>query len=90
MTSPMGRTLLLFNIEWRQRLVSFGAVQGGFVLFYDAAHITRAAEGPDRTLEALGGGLRVAVRDAILRLDYGISISGDRRKKLTAGFGHTF
>jgi tetratricopeptide (TPR) repeat protein len=90
MTSPMGRTLLLFNIEWRQRLVSFGAVQGGFVLFYDAAHITRVAEGSDGTLEALGGGLRVAVRNAILRLDYGISISGDRRKKLTAGFGHTF
>jgi tetratricopeptide (TPR) repeat protein len=90
MTSPMGRSLALFNVEWRQRLLSLGAVQGGFVLFYDAAHIARTPQGEDRTLEALGGGLRVAVRDAILRLDYGISISGDRRKTLTAGFGHTF
>jgi len=88
--SPMGRSLGMFNVEWRQRLVSFRRVQGGFVLFYDAAHIARTAQGEDRTLEAVGGGLRLAVREAILRLDYAISISGERRKTLTVGFGQTF
>jgi tetratricopeptide (TPR) repeat protein len=88
--SPMGRALGLFNVEWRQRLVNFRRVQGGFVLFYDAAHIARTAQGEDRTLEAVGSGLRVAVREAILRLDYAISIASERRKTLTVGFGQTF
>ena len=90
MTSPMGRSVALFNVEWRQRLLSFRGIQGGFIVFYDAAHIARTAQGEDRTLEALGGGLRMAVRGAILRLDYAFSLSGDQRKTLTAGFGHTF
>lgn len=87
---PMGRSLGLFNVEWRQRLVNFRRVQGGFVLFYDAAHIARTAQGEDETLEAVGGGLRLAVRDAILRLDYAVSITSERRKALTLGFGQTF
>jgi tetratricopeptide (TPR) repeat protein len=88
--SPMGRGLGLFNVEWRQRLVNFRRIQGGFVVFYDAAHIVRTAQGDDGTFEALGVGLRASVRGYILRLDYGFSISGDRRKVLTAGYGHTF
>jgi tetratricopeptide (TPR) repeat protein len=87
---PMGRTLGMFNVEWRQRLVSYRGVQGGFVLFYDVARIERTAQGEDQTLEAVGGGLRLAARGAFLRLDYGISISGDSRHQLTAGFGQTF
>jgi tetratricopeptide (TPR) repeat protein len=89
-SSPMGRGLGLFNVEWRQRLVNHRLFQGGFVVFYDAAHIARTARGEDGTFEALGVGLRASVMGAILRLDYGFSISGDRRKELTAGFGHTF
>jgi tetratricopeptide (TPR) repeat protein len=89
--SPMGRGLGLFNVEWRQRLVNHRLFQGGFVVFYDAAHIARTAPGQEEgTFEAIGGGLRASVGGAILRLDYGISISGDKRKELTAGFGHTF
>jgi tetratricopeptide (TPR) repeat protein len=88
--SPMGRGLGLFNVEWRQRLVNHRLFQGGFVVFYDAAHIARTARGEDGTFEAIGAGLRASVMGAILRLDYGFSISGDRRKELTAGFGHTF
>jgi hypothetical protein len=88
--SPMGRSLGMFNIEWRQRLATYRGLQGGFVLFYDAARIERTAQGQDQTLEAVGGGLRLAVRGAFLRLDYGISISGDGRKTLTAGFGQMF
>jgi hemolysin activation/secretion protein len=70
--------------------VSYRGVQGGFVLFYDVARIERTAQGEDQTLEAVGGGLRLAARGAFLRLDYGISISGDSRHQLTAGFGQTF
>jgi len=90
--SPMGRGLGLFNIEWRQRLVTLPhGIQGGFVLFYDLAHMTRMADGDDQeTFEVVGGGLRLAARGAVLRLDYGLSIAGDRRKQLTAGFGQTF
>ena len=43
--SPMGRGLGLFNVEWRQRLVNLRRFQGGFVVFYDAAHIVRTAQG---------------------------------------------
>jgi hypothetical protein len=88
--SPMARSLAMFNIEWRQRIAQYRGIQGGFVLFYDAARVMRTADGVDRTLEAVGPGLRVAARGAFLRLDYGISISGDRRNTLTAGFGQTF
>jgi tetratricopeptide (TPR) repeat protein len=88
--SPMGRGLGLFNVEWRQRLVNHRLFQGGFVLFYDAAHIVRTARDEDGTFEALGVGLRASVMGAILRLDYGISLAGDRRKQWTAGYGHTF
>ena len=82
--SPMGRSLGLFNIEWRQRLASYRGVQGGFVLFYDVARIERTADGLDQTVEAVGGGLRLSVYGSFLRLDYAISISGDRRHAFAA------
>jgi hypothetical protein len=88
--SPMGRSLGMFNIEWRQRLAQYRGLQGGFVLFYDVARIERTAQGEDQTLEAVGAGLRLSARGAVLRLDYGVSISGDSRHQLTAGFGQTF
>jgi len=88
--SPMGRSLGMFNVEWRQRLASYRGIQGGFVVFYDAARIERTAQGQDQGLEAVGGGLRLSLRGAFLRLDYGISISGDNRQTLTAGYGQIF
>ena len=80
----------MFNIEWRQRLAQYNGLQGGFVIFFDVARLERTAQGEDRTFEAVGGGLRLALRGAFLRLDYGVSISGDNRNTLTAGFGQTF
>jgi len=88
--SPMGRSLGMFNVEWRQRLASYRGVQGGFVLFYDAARLERTAQGQDQGFEAVGGGLRLSVFGSFLRLDYAISISGDSRHALTAGYGQVF
>jgi hypothetical protein len=88
--SPMGRSLGMFNAEWRQRLVTYRGMQGGFVLFYDAARLERTAQGQDQSFEAVGGGLRLSVFGSFLRLDYGISISGDSRHALTAGYGQVF
>jgi hypothetical protein len=88
--SPMGRTLGLFNVEWRQRVINGRAFQIGFVLFYDAAHITRTAQGRDRTLEDVGAGLRLSVHGVVLRADYGLSISGGSRHAYTAGFNQVF
>ena len=88
--SPMGRTLGLFNIEWRQRFVNARTFQTGFVLFYDAAHIARTAQGRDRTIEDVGVGLRLSVHGVVLRADYGFAISGGRRHAVTAGFNQVF
>jgi Tetratricopeptide repeat len=87
---PLGRTLGLFNVEWRQRVVNARAFQTAFVLFYDAAHTARTATGQDRTLEDVGVGLRVSVHGVVLRADYGLSISGGRSRALTAGFNQVF
>jgi hypothetical protein len=88
--SPMGRTLGLFNVEWRQRVINGRAFQIGFVLFYDAAHIARTAQGRDRTLEDVGVGLRLSVHGVVLRADYGFAISGGSRHAYTAGFNQAF
>jgi predicted double-glycine peptidase len=88
--SPLGRTLGLFNVEWRQRVLNARAFQAAAVLFYDAAHIGRTAQGQDRTLEDVGFGLRVSVHGVVLRADYGFAISGGRRRALTAGFNQVF
>jgi len=88
--NPMGRSLGLFNVEWRQRLVNARLFQLGTVLFYDAAHTMRTAQGHDQTLEDLGVGVRIGVRGAVVRVDYGFSISGDGRHAFTAGYHQAF
>ena len=88
--NPLGRTLYLFNTEWRQRLINRSAFQTGFVLFYDAAHIARTAQLQDKTLEDVGVGLRVSVHGVVLRADYGFAISGGRSHAYTAGFNQAF
>jgi tetratricopeptide (TPR) repeat protein len=88
--NPMGRTLGLFNMEWRQRLVNARLFQLGTVLFYDAAHIKRTAQGHDQTLEDLGVGVRIGIRGAVIRVDYGFSISGDGRHAFTGGYHQAF
>ena len=88
--TPMGRSLGLFNIEWRQRFINAHAFQTAFVLFYDAAHIGRTAQGKASTLEDVGVGLRLSVHGVVLRADYGFSISGGRKRALTAGYNQAF
>jgi hypothetical protein len=90
--TPIGRGLLLANVEWRQRLIHHRLGQAGIVLFYDGARISDSAQGPRETnLHDVGVGLRVRVKGApILRLDYGWSLTGDGKTALTAGVGHVF
>jgi len=88
--NPMGRGLGLFNIEWRQRFINAHTFQTGFVLFYDAAHIARTAQGKASTLEDAGVGLRLSVHGVVLRVDYGLSIAGGRKRALTAGYNQAF
>ena len=90
--SPIGRGLLLANVEWRQRLVNHRFGQAGIVLFYDGARVSDTAQGPRHTdIHDAGVGLRVRVKGApILRVDYGWSLTGDGKTALTAGVGHVF
>jgi tetratricopeptide (TPR) repeat protein len=90
--TPIGRNVVLANVEWRQRLLKHRLVQGGIVLFYDGARIGDTAQGPSvETLHDAGFGLRLRVkRSPVLRLDFGWSLTGDGKNALTAGVGHTF
>jgi hypothetical protein len=93
--APIGRTLLLGNFEWRQRVWS-GAWRGGTfqaatVLFYDVARLGDTARGmPSETVHDLGFGLRIGMgRSLILRGDFAASPS-DGKTSLTVGIGHAF
>jgi predicted double-glycine peptidase len=90
--TPIGRNVVLANVEWRQRLVNHRLGQAGVVLFYDGARVGDTAQGPRETiLHDAGVGLRLRVRGApILRIDYGWSLTGDGKTALTAGVGHVF
>jgi hypothetical protein len=90
--TPIGRNVVLANVEWRQRLVNHRFGQAGVVLFYDGARVGDTAQGPRQaTIHDAGIGLRLRVRGApILRIDYGWSLTGDGKTALTAGVGHVF
>lgn len=90
--TPIGRNVVLANVEWRQRLLNRKSAQGGIVLFYDGARVGDTALGPAvETLHDAGFGLRLSVKGSpILRLDFGWSLTGDGKNALTAGVGHTF
>jgi tetratricopeptide (TPR) repeat protein len=88
--SPLGRTLLLANVEWRRRLVAGTFAQWGAVLFYDAGHIARTAQGPASTFHDVGIGLRVALAGTTwLRADVGYGLT-DGSSAIFVNFGQVF
>lgn len=89
--SPMGRSVLAGNLEWRQRLLHRPAFDIGAVLFADAARVLRPAQGSsDRLLVDSGLGLRIAlVGGPILRIDYAWGLA-DRQRALFIGLGQVF
>jgi hypothetical protein len=89
--APIARHLDLVNLELRQRLFERSGLALGAVVFYDGAHVRDAAQiGQRSTLHDVGLGLRLAARGAILRVDYGHSLSGDGKNAWTAGIGQVF
>lgn len=89
--APIGGSLVLANVEWRQRLGAVRGAEVGGVLFYDGARIGRTARGGRETAHDVGLGLRLALRDGavVLRLDAGHGIN-DGKNSLTAGIGQVF
>lgn len=89
--TPIGRSMGLLNLEWRQRLWARPVAQLGFAVFADVIQITRRAAGDDGSLADVGVGLRLGWSGAgVVRVDYGWSLSGDGRTAFSAGFGHAF
>ena len=88
--SPIGRSIALLNLEWRQRLFRTQAAQVGYILFYDGGWMGQTARGGDVTLHDAGVGLRVGLRGSVLlRVDYGWGLT-DGKSALTAGIGQVF
>jgi hemolysin activation/secretion protein len=90
--TPIGRNLLLANVEWRQRFMNLKAARAAIVLFYDGARVADTAQGPrEEILHDVGIGLRVQILGVpVLRLDYARSVTGDGKSALTAGIGQAF
>lgn len=88
--SPIGRGLVLLNVEWRQRLFARTGVQVAAAGFTDVARPSRTVQGAHRALADAGIGLRLAAGGLVFRIDHGWSLSGDGRSAVSAGFGHAF
>jgi hypothetical protein len=86
--APLGRSLLLANVEWRFRLARLGPVDVGAAAFYDVARPDRGLA-PARTYNDVGFGLRLGFRQSIVRIDWGYGL-GDGSKALTLGLGQAF
>lgn len=88
--TPLGRSLVLVNVEWRRRLWSGTALQAGMVVFYDGARIAGRPDGAPVTLHDVGAGLRVALRSgSTLRVDLGRGLT-DGHTAVSAGLGQVF
>jgi hypothetical protein len=88
--SPIGRTLVLGNLEWRRRLRRGTFVQWGFAAFYDGGHVGHPAVGPARALHDVGLGLRVALGGMLLvRADFGHGLT-DGQNSFFVNFGQVF
>ena len=88
--SPISRSLLLLNVEWRQRLFARFGVQVAAAGFTDVARPSRAVQGDVGVLTDVGIGLRLAAGGMLFRMDQGWSLSGDGRTAFSAGFGRPF
>ena len=85
---PLGRSLLLFNTEWRHGLARVGPVRLGAALFYDAGQSSRGSN-PSRWLHDWGIGLRLKFKATVVRIDFGHGLV-DGSNALTVGLGHAF
>jgi hypothetical protein len=88
--APIGATLALTNVEWRQRLLRKPGFQLGYVLFHDMATVGRTARGGRETFHDVGIGLRLGLTGRVLlRADFGHGLT-DGKNALTAGIGQVF
>jgi hypothetical protein len=86
----LAHSVLLANLEWRQRVLDGAAGQAGFVVFLDGGRLAGVVQGPDRTLWDVGVGLRLAARGGpVIRLDWGHGLS-DGSHALFVGLGQVF
>jgi hypothetical protein len=89
--APIGRSLVLGNVEWRKRLIGSGPVPVGLVLFYDGAWIGRETNGQGASaLHDVGIGLRIALPGSgILRVDAGHGLT-DGKNAIFIGLNQVF
>ena len=89
--SPIGRTLVLGNLEWRERLVrSRNGLLFGLAAFYDVARVGGAWQGPLPVHHDVGLGVRAGYRKGpLLRIDWGHGLR-DGRDAVTVGFSEVF
>lgn len=87
---PIGRSLVLANLEWRSRVKDAPAGQLGIVVFADIGHVGQPVRGGRQTLVDTGFGLRLALRAGpLIRLDFGHGLT-DGRNALFVGLGQVF
>ena len=98
--TPMGRSLVLANLEWRRRLYDSAALGIGVVFHCDLAHIgsressldlrSSTSESRSRSLQDVGVGLRLKMGPStLLRFDYSHGLS-DGKNALSLGVGQVF
>jgi hypothetical protein len=98
--TPLGRSLLLANLEWRRRLYDSAAFGVAGVIHCDLAHIGSressvdslgsASESRSRSLQDIGVGLRLKMGPStLLRFDYSHGLA-DGKNALSFGVGQLF
>jgi hypothetical protein len=89
--NPVGRSVLLANVEWRQRLLHRPAFDVGIVGFLDAGDVGRAAAGSrERFLADAGVGFRIAIlAGPVIRVDQAWGLV-DRSAALYVGLSQAF
>ncbi len=88
--TPLGRKLLLGNVEWRRRLWGGSGASLAVVLFYDQAYVGDVFGGRGAAFHDVGVGIRVGLAgSAALRADWGHGLT-DAKDAVSVGFGHAF
>jgi outer membrane protein assembly factor BamA len=86
--APLGRSLLLFNTEWRQPLLAVGPIRLGAAAFYDAGRAFRGSV-DGRWLHDTGVGLRLGLHATVVRIDFAHGWV-DGANAVTLGVGQAF